>query len=675
MEKKTPEQMYHDDITRALRDRDDYEQMWNDVDEILNGSYDPLMPVETTSTRTGKRGDNVRVVTHLLATEIDTKIAMTMPPPNLQFIAIPSSKEQEPDINSANTARCIADYYMNKQYGYDKMEECAGEYFAKNRGRMFIGFKPDTRETEEVVAGNVMGIDPGNSVAVFSEGEDKNFGQIYIDCQKAQNFAMCPGFVTIKEAWSGGGWVARRVYPHVDWVKDNDAIKSYMGKQKGKTKISDLQGDVKTANSKDPLYNEGEAQEEEKDKEDVEYKYMINWEIYKAPTKKYPEGSMVVYNQAQNTILFEGEIPIKGMGFPFREAIDCMPKSGDFAVPRAFRSIKPLLLHEYYETKRLKLVAKAKTVFIGIDNNLPDEWDSNLYSDKAIIGLKAENTSAAQSFNMFDVKPDTSAASEGSMASRAMFDSIMGEGLVDPRMGSKIATEMVYNQRQASQRMNRHIIKLNRFMEEVIQCMITATKQLVSPEEQTRMTRSVEKVWNDNNVITLDGNYSITIKSSLLADMSGMERAQERQMILQTLVSLEGLPQYAGRMDSLQFIKDWLLERNIPIVGMFREGEDMPQDLETALMLSKIPVMVEPQDNHAEHIQKLQEYQEMLKEGGYQLDEEEMQVFAQHYTEHVQFLEKMQQGAQGVNATNLYRQAEGEMMGAGATPFPSGAGQ
>jgi hypothetical protein len=242
-------------------------------------------------------------------------------------------------------------------------------------------------------------------------------------------------------------------------------------------------------------------------------------------------------------------------------------------------------------------------------------------------------------------------------------------------MGDKIATEMVFQNKLFTTKANRHIININRMIEQIVTALITITKTMVSPREQMRITRSVEGVWLDNDEITLEGNYSITVKGSPLLDMTEGERGQTLQGIAQWLIGLQGIPEYMGRVDVTNVVREWLEYVGVPTAGVIREKpqtEGEVQMWEIAMMLSGFDMPVEADDNDAQHLGVIEEYVGTLADNQKALDPKEEELIMTHASRHMQKMQRQQQGAQGMNNTNIARQGAGGTVGGSALTGPVG---
>jgi len=658
MDYKTKAEGYDEMIRRALEDQKNSRDRWEEVEKIYDGDYNPLMKGEK----------KIRVKTHMLPNAVDTSVAVTMPPPNFQIICIPANKDQQPDRDSSKTAKSWGDYYIHKHGGYNIIEDGVTDYHLLNRMIFRVGFRKDSRPDTKGEKGADNGKIPAS--IFYTEGSDKGKGQAFFEKIEAKNFLRAKGFKTIKEAAVPGGWVAYKVCPHIDWVKGQKAFEKAC-KEDG-YKLSDLQGDIR--------YPDDEVKPDERKEEKGagdEYNYSVLWYIYKYPTTEHKGGQFCVFNSPQKRILYETDNfrEFKGMDYPFIEAVDLMPRKGNYAIPKAWRAKNAQLRTEYFEGKIIEQVRDSKTV-IAIPEDSEDKLSGKFKNnDDPIVVLETEGVKPQDGVYQFAIIHNTEPSANGAIRSKGQFQEIMGPNFADPRMGDKIATEMVFQNKIFMQKTNQHIIKINKCIEEIITALIKITKQRVSPEEQVRMSRSVEEVWVDDNEVNLDGEYVLTVKGSPLLDMTEGERSKLVQMVMQSLVSLQQIPEYKGLINVKPIIRQWMDMLGMSTAGVILDGDVESQWAEISQMLIPMPVQVEPADDHIEHLDILRQYEQMLREAQRELNDQEKQIFVQHAQQHMQILQQQSAGGQGVpgmNTTNVMRQAQGESVGGGSLGVEGG---
>jgi len=651
MELNTKENKYDKMIANGLKEQKKYVDMTKEIEELYDGDYTPLM---------GGRARKMRVKTYMMSTAIDTSVAMIMPPPNFEFIVVPANKEQEPDINSAKTAKSWCDYYIHKHGGYGRLIDCAYDYRLLNRAIVRVNYR------------NNPGAGGMHQKAIYSEGGEKQPGQAFFEKIHPKDFLRAPGFKTIREAEVPGGWVAYRVCVHKDWVKNNAAFKEYAEANSQSEWLKELNGDVK--NPSQPA-DPDKREEGKAEGEDCDYNYL--WYIYEYKTDEKPKGCFTAFSKLQKKILYsvDNYKEFKGMDFPFFEVVDAYPRRGTYAIPKPYRAKNAQLRAEYYETRLLKLTRDSKAV-VALGESMKDEQANKfMNNDDAIVVIESENQVPKDGMYNFDIKFDTQGAEMGRMQAKANFEAILGPNLTDPRMGDKIATEMVLQNKLFITETNRHIINFNKFIEEIATALVKITNQKVSQEEQVRMSRSVEQTWVDDEEITQSGDYVITVKGSPLYDMTEGDRSKLLHMVIQALSALSQTPQWANRIDFTPILKSWLEMLGVPFAGVIKDIMDMDQATETSLMMARVYQQVEPTDNHVEHLKSMQEFESFLGEAGMQLDEEEQPLFVKHAMEHMKYLQEQQQGAAGMNPTNAMRQAGAETLGSqGMATLPTEGG-
>lgn len=645
MADKTKEQQLIEFIDEAEDCRKDYLEMWDTLESVYEGDYAPI----------GSEYEyGGRVKTHLLFDVIRKNLAILMPPGYFGFVTEAANPRQSDDVNSAETADCLLEYHFNKCSGSRKMREVLTDMLLLNRGYARVGFKEDLDGPvdDEEISYNVSD----------SDGEDKKKGQAFFDRIKRKDFLIARGFDSVEEAWSPGGGVARRFWPHIDWVRKN---KEYAYRE-GANKIRP-DSEYKGKNI-DPDAPNTEVTPES------DLKYVELWEMFFAPTEKRPEGRYVIFSYRQNKILYDVDaLPFEGIGFPIREICFFTPRNGYYGTPLAYRSLNPLTEHEWFETNKIKALEESVDI-VAVDGLAPDEVKTIQKAGPNIHFFNGEDLKE-NALQQVSVRIDPLPYAEGSIAARARFERMWGIGTADAReQGGKIATEMVIQNKIFMAEANDLMVRVNQFIEQIARDLLTVDKQLMAPEEQARITRSVKTVWNDNDPVTLEGNYAVNIKSKPLRDMTDGEYGKVVQMYASSLVQLEQLPKYSRRIDALPLIVEGAKQAGIPLAGVIKEeGAMSSQYFEIAMMLMGEEIVVEPDDDHLEHLTDGQQWvqiEESMGERGH-VDQGDYDRIMAHLQKHAELLQQMQGGAmaaQGLNSVNEQRQSGGQTMrGAGVT--------
>ena len=637
---KTKEARFDEMLSQATELAQPTLDMIKDVEQVYEGEYGPI---EVSNS-------GYRVKTHLLFDMINRTVAMLMPPPYFEFVGEPASKEQEADLNSAETAQSLAEYFFNKKSGQKKIREVLVDMGTGNRGYVRVGYREDKNRDSSVGA-------------VEADGEDKGKGQAYFERVKARDFRIARGFGSIEEAWSPGGWIARQFFPHVEWVKAN---KSYKNNR-------DIRADVEYK-GKDPTDTTGGTVQHQ-NSHDEDLKYVALWEMFLAPTPKKPDGQYIIFCKTQKKILYESDsMPYEGIGFPMREIAHFTPRDGYWTTPLAKRSLNPLLEHEWFETDKLRMAKESKELIIT-DDAAADETRALMEKGGGLI-VTGSGSFKPQDVQHISIQNDITAVQQGSFAALGRFERMWGFSGTEARMqGGKIATEMVIENKIFMTEINTLKVRVQHFIEEIAQDLIAIAKQKMSVKEQVRITRSMKKVWKDSDEVTLEGNYSITLKSKPLYDMTDGERGSVTQMILSSGVQLEQIPKYARRLDMLDIYKQWVEDQGFSTARMI-DGDKFAdaQGEELALLMSEMPVQVDPDDDHVEHLTVIQQFMTIQDQSGDStiVTDTQRQLIEQHAQQHQQILQQMQGGSAGAsfaeqsNPTNNARSAGSASVSGGA---------
>ena len=121
----------------------------------------------------------------------------------------------------------------------------------------------------------------------------------------------------------------------------------------------------------------------------------------------------------------------------------------------------------------------------------------------------------------------------GSARALARYEDMMGVSLTKPRIqGGEIATEMVIENRKDMLKTNKAKQDISDFVSRCCEGWLGVAKELMSKEEMIRITRDVSREWHDDDIVTLEGDYVVKIKSSGMLDMTEGERSKAIQMAL-----------------------------------------------------------------------------------------------------------------------------------------------
>jgi hypothetical protein len=480
---------------------------------------------------------------------------------------------------------------------------------------------------------------------IDAEG-DKIPGQPYFIPIRWKDFLIPRGFSRVEDAWSGGGWVARQFYPFYENVKSNPNYNSY------KTKIKpDARWKGEEVDSKSPTVKSKDEDNSE------ELKYCCLWEIFFGPTPDHPDGRYVIHSMLQSITLydFDGKC-FKGLNIPIVEEPMFRGRAGEYYVtPLAVRSVNPLMETEYFESRILIKNSKSKTL-IAVRDDVADETKDIMAGDNPVFTGTAKTLSAdagGPPFVVEEVILNVENDRLGSQSAQARFEKLWGFSTMDPRLeGGQIATEMVLNNKISLTEMNDLIIRVNKCVERVASGLLIISKEKMTPGEMDRIVRSANITWQDDSNVTLEGDYSVRVKSKQLYDMTEGERSKVLQMYFSTLAQASALPALANRIDVVPALKAWSDELNFPTAATFRDSQKVGQEWETTQMLSGNMINAQVEDDHVEHLNSLQEYfmtfEQTKQSSQGTVDALFLQNLQAHAQQHQQFLQMMQAGAQGV---------------------------
>ncbi len=637
-------------LTNADSEAKDYLEAKKEVDDVYEGEYEPTAV-----------NLEYRVKTHLLFDVVERSIALLMPGPYFEFVVEAANTQETADVISSEVAKALLEYTFNKKGGSATIREALTDMFLGNRGYVRTGFRPSIKRKGGKFSQMFKGKKTSLNV-VESDGENKSDGQSYLERIKPKDFRIAKGFSTIEEAWSTGGWIARQFFVHKEWVKANKDYNSNKSK---------IRPDVEWK-GKDPEETQ-ETAEKQHDSDDL--KYVALWEVFIGPTPKKPDGEYIIYSKTQKMILYEADgMPYEGIGYPIREIAQFIPRNSYYAMAVARRSINPLFEHEWFETQKLRMAQESKElIFVG--DSSADETDALMARHESLV-ITGTNNMKASDVQHISIKNDPTAVQAGSLAALARFEKMWGFSATEARLqGGKIATEMVIDNKIFMAKINDLMIRVWQFIENIAKDLMSINKQKMSAKQQILITRKMNNVWQDQDEATLEGNYSVNIKGKPLYDMSDGERSAVRQQFMTVGFQLSQDPKYRRRIDILDTFKQWGEELGLSTNEMFSDEEFADQQgEEIALMLTGMPVPVDPEDDDIEHLRVLQEFITIQEQQGDKtfIAEESMQLIQQHAQAHQQQLQIKQGGSAGASFAEQ-NNPENQTRSAGSASTSGGA--
>jgi len=667
------------DLDLAIDAQKKYKELCGKIDRIYEGFYEAV---------TGKVAKDVwnsmfdtnRVKTHLLFNKVEDWVAIHMPPRGDIVIPLPRNEDNIADIYSAKTADSLLEYHLD-QGGYDEIEDAVRNRRLHNYGYLRVGFRPSITYAEGI-QGNI----PYDDYDLFlPQPEDKLPGQAYLMSVHPKDIVRAVGFRSVQEAWAQGGFVARRYWAHIDWVKSQKSFKN----------TRDLKADV--------MYKGQEPDEvqQENNKKTQNLQYCELWEMFYGPTNDKPDGEIVIRSNKQDKTLYEHEGKLfKGFNFPIIETCEFRPRTTQYAVPVAGRALNPMFEHEYYETDMLKKIDGGKDIIfetMGMADTVREDLeDFGSFKSILIYGSDEQGLSAKENAVHIPIRFDFTGSEMGSARSLARFEDMMGTALTKPRIqGGEIATQMVIEERKSLQRTNKARSDVADFVAKACRAVLDVDKELMSEDQMRDITRSVNRVWHDDDEYTLEGDFSVQIEARNVLDMTEGERSKALQMVLSTLAQYSQVPGLAKKYDPTPVLKAFLKSINVPTGEVFTGMEDIDQWHEITAAYAfydKVdqqgnpipPIKVEPDENHAAHIGVLKLFFQMLDENNGQIPEPVEEILIEHAEEHKRMFEMQSQGAMnlddiigeregaggnmggdGLNAVNAAREAGGANMGGG----------
>ena len=571
--------------------------MWNDVECAYNGDYEGISGFDDFNYRDG----GAFVNSQKMFTKTRETISKLIFPADFAYIVNASNSNNSIDVSSAKVAEAHLRYYWRKQRMWKKARKVLLDVVLLNRGYLRTGFKPPMQQDQ-------VRLSEDTYLPAKSEGISMP-GQPFTERIRRQNLIIEEGFASIEDAFEPGGKLGIRTYAHIDWVKANE---SYQNRSKILADVSykEMDPEDQTDAGYSQIIVDGVNPIPRGDS-----KWVILWEIFEAPTPKYPEGRYYVIHKQTETLLFkEDKLPYRGMGFPVRELVFYEPRDSYYAVPMAYRAMNPMFEMEMFESKVLQLVANLKTILIGHSSGGDADAINEQIEAIDSFGYVDEANFSKGDIDRFDFNPDTLAAERASNRSEVRFDRIFGPTVSTPQRGDQIATLARFDNQDALQELNDQKIILNEFFEDVASDMINITETNTTEEEQRRITREMGMTISDDAEITLRGDYAISIRTSEILDMTMGEEIQMINMALTTALQALNVPGVGDRLDLLPIIAKLFDKLGIPKSDVIKDGQLDEPLWENSMLVIGNPIPVEPTDNHIEHVQKHIAYVDQLNQ-------------------------------------------------------------
>lgn len=645
----TKDQKYKKDLDVAIKQQRDYKKLCKQLDRVYDGDYIPC----TGATGSVNDYSSGKVKSHKLFESVEDYISTHMPPRGDISIPSPRNPDNMADYYASKTADSLLEYALNN--GYDDIEDAVRNMRLLNYGYIRIGFRPDD-VTED---------DEMHDLSMPQVG-DKIKGQPFIQSVHPKNIVKAPGYKTIREAWSEGGYVARKFWGHIDWVKSRDAFKG--------TRY--LNADV--------MYKGQESDKFNKDKvKENELQYCTLWEVFYGPTKKHPDGLYIIRSQIRNQTLYEHKGKIfKGLNIPIIEFMDHSPRSTQYATPISARALNPMFEMEYYDTDVYKKIDQSLDIIvesIGTGDELETILEDASREFKNVVTLSSDEIGeqVKDAVQHLQINLDTRPSQMASQKAQSRFEEMMGLSLTQPRLeGGEIATEMAIKNRGHLQRVNKARDDIRQNVANCLRGWLDVAKELMSHDEMVRITRNVNRVWKDDDIVTLEGDYAVQINAEDIIDMSEGERMKSIQMILTVVANaIATSPQLARELDIAPILKEALSIVNIPTGEVFVDANSVGQWTEIAQAYAGFPIEVEPDDNDSEHLRVLKMFFAMLDKYNGEISGKTNDALIQHAEEHVNNFNTESQGSMNLNTitgggqqgnlTNINRSAGAETMGEG----------
>jgi hypothetical protein len=689
-----------DDINQAMRERQDYQSQWDEVDAVISNKYKlPSANSRSIILSTDETiGEDFHVKSHMLYKKRKKMLANLSFPADFQYNVTGVSQTDSTDEDAATIAKSVLTYFWQTQDWWKKFKKSISDTICYHRGYM----RSDFRTEDEIRQAN-------NRFGTHYQGNQHLLGQPYIENIPVRDFLMMKGFASLKDAEDGGGAIFIRTWPLLEWVKKN---KTYSEKARRKIEKADATSKSIKTEEGDPKSEEDEILTDDIDElfgnEDKDG-FLALWECFYAPTPKYPMGRYFVINRQYKQILYRHKedvvdettgaveeidsLPEEDRIFPVRDL--CFNEVDDkfYAESDAHRALDAQFAYEIIQGKIFMLIDAIKKGII-LDSKEAAEYAVEQIENQDVFFISySEDLQGTGNIQPIDIDFDITNLRQAALEQEARFDELFSivVNLASPRASNKIATEMQLNKQDSIKEANMIKIIINLFAEDVAWDIVNLSEQM-SYEEQIRITRNVEGYFaNESGSDIAKGRYNIEISTSDIIDMTFGDKINADNMLLTNVTQLKQMPEYNQRLDALTLVKDMAKDLGHNPLEFDKGDPQRDQKDEIDLLLLNLPIPVLPSDNHLQHAMEINNFLSQVEQLQMQAENDDrlnmeipengMQMIIQHLVQHYKLGEEQNQGSmtgawqQTKNIMNNARSAQGNVSSLGASRVQSGANQ
>jgi len=574
---------------------------------------------------------------------------------------------QEEDRNTATLASgWLSDFVYRNQVRADVLEENTLDLILTGRGYCELGFNVDdavvANKKEATSEGELMkaeaaamladqGYSQTDIDAIIDEvtkevappppmvlDDDLFSDEPFVKYADAFDCYLAPGYKSLKAAWEGGGWFAKRDVVPLRVAKKNPRF---------------LAKDKMSATSEiDSPYWQMMKQFETKSAdalcEDVQYIELFY--VWQAPDKiKGLPGRVLVISEGSDLPHYDGDNPYPELdAFPFESVCIKRKKHSFLGIPLLRHYQADLRQYDRLRSVSLDIAKSQKPLLMAVAGIWDDNNIANLAEASAGSIHKVQSVDGLKALDILRGSPDLQAE-----ISRLQSDIFFKAGLGPNQMGAlspagRPATEISIVQQNSGNDIASMNEIISQYWVRIGRKLLKLLKAKTPPEKVLRAVGRPGKTWKSFSADEIDDEVDVRIGAG---SAKPVDEAVYRKQLLDLAIGLGN--SFPADINQKALLREVFERMDLPNPDDYIvPDDDDRQLLENIIMLRGGEVPAEPTDNHARHIADLDKTMRImgqdLQASAQQGDEMAamgLQLMINHRQQHQDFLAN-QPGAQ-----------------------------
>lgn len=467
--------------------------------------------------------------------------------------------------------------------------------------------------------------------------EQNFFDEPYYQNVSIWDFFIAPGFTSIEQAYTGGGWVIKRIVIPMARAKSDPGYKNG-SKIKPTRRINTPEWDFLFTNGG----KGGDAESQKKIQDDAEFAELFEVWIAPDPFKEGDEGKVKVFQKEGEHFHFEGDHPYPEIhGFPFA-AENFKDRKGSFYGIGYLEHQQPTLDNlDLMRSLELDIAKIKKPILVGQEGIHEDVDSKRIAAAPAGHVLLLKNPNGFNQMEWPDESPELRNAvltlSSESLVASGVGANQLGGGLpsgASATEASIVQSNISSDIQTNADKLGREIVKSGRRLVQMLQTKAPAKMVL-------RASNTDGKDIFEFNLDEVKGEFDIRLGAGTAMPV---DESVRRKQLLDMISSIGAI--FPDFLNVGRILIDLFEMFDMPSPQDYvNVDETRHQHLETAIMFkTKQVVPVQPNDRHTRHIQDLDIVINPMVEAAQQeqLAEEDMfdlSNLMQHRQMHVQHIE------------------------------------